>query len=176
MEGTLRLVEPSNLYKESFLKAIREYRQAGEAEYADAYALAETDFDSFLRRTEDASKGVNLPSGWVPFSMFWLVDQGDNVVGVIRIRHRLTPALENTGGHIGYEVPPSQRGKGYGNELLRLGLERARELGLRRVLLTCEPSHVRSRKTIERQGGKLLDQVVSLETGQPLCRYWIELA
>ncbi len=175
MEENLNLVEPSDKYKESFLKAIREYRQVGEFEYANAYALAETDFNLFLRKMENESKGINLPNGWIPFSTFWLIDEKENVVGIMRIRHRLTPSLEFSGGQMGYDVPPLFREKGYGNELLRLGLEKAHALGLRRVMVTCEPSNVRSRKIIERQGGKLLDEVISLETGLPCRRYWIDL-
>jgi predicted acetyltransferase len=169
------LVEPSNRYKASFLKAIAEYRQIGELQYAEVYALAETDFDAFLRRLENASKGIQLPKGWVPVSTFWLVDPEETVVGVMRIRHSLTPSLEVDGGHIGYDVPPSQRGRGYGNRLLELGLERARALELNRVLLTCEPSNLRSRKIIERLGGQLQDQVISPESGLTLCRYWVDL-
>ena len=72
-----------------------------------------------------------------------------------RLRPRLTPALEIQGGHIGYNVPPSVRRKGYGTQLLRLTLPKARAAGLSRVLLTVDSSNVASIRIIERNGGRV---------------------
>ena len=41
------------------------------------------------------------------------------------MRHYLTPALANGGGHIGYGIKKEFRGKGYASEGLRLTIEKA---------------------------------------------------
>lgn len=73
-----------------------------------------TDFNNY-------EKGINLPENYVPASYFWLV-RGNDFIGEISIRHRLTPALEKYGGHIGYKIRYSEWNKGYGTKMLVLAL------------------------------------------------------
>ena len=40
----------------------------------------------------DCENGTNLPEGYVSSTTFWIVD-GDDYVGTINLRHRLTPFL-----------------------------------------------------------------------------------
>jgi predicted acetyltransferase len=96
------------------------------------------------------------------------------VLGTARLRHRLNESLRNAGGHIGYDIRPSERRKGYGNAILAMVLPRARELGLRRVLLTCAADNVASARIIERNGG-VLESRGRLPDGRELLRYWIDL-
>jgi predicted acetyltransferase len=71
------------------------------------------------------------------------------------IRHTLNEALMKRGGHIAYGVRPTERGKGYANEILHLGLEKLDELGVDKALLTCDKSNLASVKTIQHNGGIL---------------------
>ena len=64
------------------------------------------------------------------------------------------PMPRHEGGHIGYDVRPSERGKGCGTRLLRLTLQKARELGLDDVLITADEANAASWKVIERNGGR----------------------
>jgi predicted acetyltransferase len=96
-------------------------------------------------------------------------------VGASRLRHALTPALEDIGGHIGYDIRPTERRKGYGTRLLALMLHKAKALGLARVFLTCDTENVASAKIIEKNGGVLASQSVSPRAGVLVSRYWIEL-
>jgi predicted acetyltransferase len=79
------------------------------------------------------------------------------------------------GGHIGYEIRPVKRRQGYGTEILRLGLEKARELGLRKVLVTSDEDNIGSRKIIEHNGG-IFENAIEIE-GDPVqkLRYWIDI-
>ena len=51
-------------------------------------------------------------------------------VGAINIRHYLSEKLLLDGGHIGDGVRPSERRKGYATEIIRLGLEECKKLGI----------------------------------------------
>ena len=72
--------------------------------------------------------------GWVSGSQYMLMHEGDpRILGMINFRHSLgDPAgyLARHGGHIGYGVRPSERGKGYATAMLRLCLDEARKRGL----------------------------------------------
>lgn len=83
---------------------------------------------------------------------FWILG-GDRIVASSRIRHELIPAFLLDGGHIGYEVRPSERRRGIGSEVLRRTLEKARHVGLRRVLLTTDTTNVGSIGVILANGG-----------------------
>jgi predicted acetyltransferase len=167
------LVEPSEQWESAFLAFRRELADAGEV-LGDPSRPPECDFAEFLARVRDWVRGINLPGGYVPESSYWLVSDEAEILGQINIRHRLTPALEDFGGHVGYHVRPSQRGKGYGTKMLALALDEARRLGLTRVLITCDPDNIASVRVIEKNGGVLASQSVA-HIGRLTSRYWIDL-
>jgi predicted acetyltransferase len=108
-------------------------------------------------------------------SYFLLQDQ-QTVVGVARLRTKLTSALALDGGHIGYDIVPCYRNLGYDTQLLRLTLQEARVLGLASVILTVEVSNIASIKIIERNGGKLSDEYISPKVNARMRRYLIDTA
>src|SRR5215207_11430063 len=73
---------------------------------------------TFLQRRVDRSEGRQLEPGWVPFTTYWLLNDAGAVVGISRLRHKLTDDLLYHGGHIGYYVRPSARGRRYGTSIL----------------------------------------------------------
>ena len=75
----------------------------------------------------------------------------------------------------GHAFGASQRRKGCGTRLLALILERARERGIRRALVTCLTDNLASARVIERNGGVCHDVIDSPPMGGPIRRYWIDL-
>ena len=146
----------------------RECESAGE----HRYALALRDFDTYLQKIDAARRGQDLPEGWVPSTEFWLEHRGQ-ILACARLRLALTPGLEHEGGHVGYDVRPSMRRRGYGTALLGLVLAEARARGIDRVRVTCDDDNVGSVKVIERNGGVLAGRGVSKESGKPVRQYWI---
>ena len=120
------------------------------------------------------ARGDDLPPGFVPALQFAAMDPSGELVGMIQLRLRLTEALLRTGGNIGYSVRPDCRRQGYAGLMLDGCLRRAAALGMRRVLITCSPSNLASRRTILSCGGQL-ENVLPSRSGQPVERYWIEL-
>jgi predicted acetyltransferase len=140
--------------------------------------------DSYLAGETEAAVEEGLPTGWlqaaaadfagfverrrtvreqwgVPVTELWFVD-GTTYLGTVVIRHRLTPALEREGGHIGYHVVPSHRRRGHATEMLAQALGVCRRLGLGQVLVTCAVDNLASRRVIEANGG-VLDRIVEGE-------------
>jgi predicted acetyltransferase len=133
----------------------------------DGHDMKWDDFPEYLRRQIDMSRGIGIdPYRYVPQTRYWLIVDG-RPVGIGKLRHRLNDYLLSVGGHIGYAIRPSERGKGYGNLILKELLNKAREQGITDVLITCREDNIRSRKVIEHNGGQL-DGIS--ENG---CRYWV---
>ena len=164
------LIEPSTELRTEFLTMAEEFAAEGD----ECYRYALEDFHAFVRRLKEFAEGVNLQPGRVRETTLWLA-QGRRVIGSGRIRHELTPELEYEGGHVGYDIRPSERRKGYGTLILALSLERARALALNRVLLTCDTDNIASARIIEKSGGRLSSQAVSRKNGKLISRYWIDL-
>ena len=103
--------------------------------YNSANGLSREAFCAWLTQQHEISQGIGLQEGWVPQAIYWLYDD-DQPVGMCKLRTRLTEALLNGGGNIGYAIAPFARGKGYGKEQLRLVLDEAKKAGLEKVLIT----------------------------------------
>lgn len=168
----VELIEPKADLKEQFLEMAAEWRLSGDDRYKDASA----DFESYVAKLKVQKVDKGLPADRVPQTTFWLVDEDNRIVGVSKLRHRLIPKLEERGGHIGYEIRPSERRKGYGMEILRLTLPKARQIGLSRVMVTCDDDNIGSVRIIEKSGGKKAGATAPNERGARHCQYWIDIS
>lgn len=148
----LKLVKPSKNYLKSFLKVIDDYKQ-DENHFGRGgidpliKAIEENTLDEYFQKLSDGEKGINLKPGYVPGTRFWLMDD-DEFIGSFDIRHRLTPNLEQIGGHIGVNIAPKYRGRYLSFIGIKMCLDKARKLGLKRVLMTCDVNNKASYKGI----------------------------
>ena len=102
----------------------------------------------------------------------------DEVIGMVNIRPDASnhPHLKRYGGHIGYSVKPSYRGKGIGSIMLRDTLDICRdEFKLDKVLVTCLKSNEASRRVILNNNGEYESDVFYEPENEELERYWISL-
>jgi predicted acetyltransferase len=168
----VKLLDPSKDKRDAFLRMAQDWLDHGN----DRYRLALEDFDAYLARAHRFRDAAQIPVGWVPGSEFWLDDNAREIVACVRLRFWLTPSLEVEGGHIGYDVRPSSRGRGFGTAALGLALTEAQHRGLERVRLTVDSDNLASIKIIERNGGVLSGEAISAKTGKPIKQYWIDLS
>lgn len=110
-----------------------------------------------------------------PGKTYFLIRKNDNkLIGMINIRHHLTPKMLVHGGHIGYGVRPSERRKGYNKINLYLGLIKAlEEFNLDKVMLDCDVKNLGSDKTIQALGGVLERTDIDDYDGALTNVYWI---
>lgn len=162
-----RLVAPSEKYWESYLTFRQESLRAGDRSFEGT-----PEKQAFFAGVERYAQGGDLPAGHVRQNRYWLV-RGREVIGQSQLRHALTDGLRREGGNIGYSIRPKEWRKGYGALLLSLTLQKAKELGLERVLLTTDPGNIGSQRIIEKNGGVL--DPTEFPDSKPKRRYWIEL-
>jgi predicted acetyltransferase len=167
----LFLARPSVVFQESFLAALKEFQAEGRDLHWD-YRETANHFGHFVQ--ELLNRRDYPRQGKVRESIFWLIND-QTFVGRLSLRHSLNGSLLQYGGHIGYEIRPSCRRQGFGKAILRLGLEEACEIGLRRVLVTCDDTNIASAKIIEANGGVLENTVLIYGHSIPTRRYWIDM-
>lgn len=132
-------------------------------------------FPELVKKLQDWSVGRQIKEGRVPCSTLFLVADDGKILGKVSFRHELNDYLRKIGGHIGYIIISDERGKGHGTLMLKLTLERAKALGLSRVLVTCDQSNIASAKVIENNGGVFESLAYENENSEPTRRYWITL-
>jgi len=171
------LIEPAPQYKESFLEGLYEFQGEGRMLNYDPQRI-QKDFNTFLRHIQIYKDRNKISPNLVPTTEYWLIEGDEHsgiYLGTFSLRHELNDMFMRFGGHIGYQVRPSQRLRGYGKELLRLGLQKARQFGFTRVLVTCDENNISSQKVIEYNGGQFESSVYIEGSSVQKLRYWIDL-
>lgn len=92
----------------------------------------------------------------------------------IKKDHINHPILGTWGGHCGYSVRPSERGKGYAIEMLRLNVKNAKKRGSEKMLVTCDSDNTASEKTILANSG-VFESTINVD-GTEMKRYWINVS
>ncbi len=170
----MRLLRFDEIDELDYLIYIKEWEDSGEKIVPMASARAEVSFDDFLKRMRERETDEIREKGLVPATLYFLVDEKNKICGALDIRHELNEYLEKFGGHIGYGIAPSERKKGYGKIQLKLGLEKAKKIGLKKVLITCDDNNIGSAKTIEACGGIYNDTLADAEANR-IKRYFVEV-
>ena len=174
----VKLVRPSEDYADAIWDFRQEILAADDvSKFAGCSALLDsTDAHGWIQKVTVLSDPATCPDDLIPSDSYLAIRPSDDrLVGTIDLRHSIDhPVLGTWGGQIGYEVRPSERRKGYASQMLGQVLDRARELGLDKVLITCHRGNIASQKTIERVGG-VFDSLYAKEDGTIVKRYWVAL-
>ena len=149
----IRLVRPALEHKEKALAYRQEHFDHGENIINGSELLDKTEcYEEWLQSIKNNENTETVSSDWVVTDTFFAVDEQDEIVGIIDLRHTLNEFLKDF-GNSGYSVRPSQRKKGYATQMLKLILEVAREAGLTELHLSVEKDNIPSIKTIIKNGG-----------------------
>jgi len=159
---------------EEFEEMLGEFRAAGETEvYRGHQAIAWKGYAAFYDLISRMKLGRYPTADIVPMDSYFIESDG-RILGELYIRRRLSPRLEKIGGHVGYKVRPSERNRGIATAALKLALERLREMGVERALVTCNNTNFASARVIEKCGGVRFDDAET-DRGTER-RYWVPTA
>lgn len=140
-------------------KRIYEYNQEYMRVYPDFIPfMTEENFEEVLKDVQDKKLGIN--NNGIK-EIFYFAIENDKIIGFGSIR--LNPEIDNNvlleSGHITYGVIPCKRKKGYGSYICRLLLNKAKELGLNSVIITCNENNTGSAKIIEKNNGEYIETI-----------------
>ena len=165
----MELRRPRLADKETVLEMMAEFEQTQSAHDGGFWDAENFVYEEWLESNQNHEMGINLPEGWEPDIQLVAFSRDRQAVGFLNLRLRLSDFLLEEGGHIGYSIRPSERGKGYAKESLRQGLQVAKGKNIKRALVTCSTENPASRAVILANGGVYEDVRNGTE------RYWIDL-
>ncbi len=159
-ENNLILVFPEKLDKEDWLKYVEEFKESNPESSPLDFRLG-MDFEDWLKQKQEEQHGKNLQEGRVPSTVLLLKRMGeDRILGHVSIRHNINNKfLEEVGGHIGYGIRPSERGKGLATQMLQLALDECKKMGITNAMITCKKANLASAKVIGANGGVKRDEI-----------------
>jgi predicted acetyltransferase len=175
----IKLIRPTKEYEQEVFAFKQDMIDAGDSTLNGCGSLDRYDtFEAWIAHIDSYKNRdkIATDSGYVEGSQWLLVDdEAKRILGMANIRHYLNDHLLREGGHIGYSIRPSERGKGYGRLQLKLSLNVLKDLGVTEALITCDDDNVASYRTIESCGGILENKLVVEGQKTAVRRYWITL-
>lgn len=172
----VELIIPSIKFKDQILDYKKEFEENQESIDGSSDLDLYNSFEEWYQNMNNLLRGQNLSAGVVPATTYLAVvkeNENSKVVGMITIRHRLNPALIVYGGHVGYSVRNSERGKGYGTQMLKEALRICQDMRLNNILLTCIKGNLASEKIIKSNGGFFERELPYNDTS--VKQYWINV-
>jgi predicted acetyltransferase len=155
-----------------FAEMLDEFRAAGELDvYKGDFIVAWDGYSALYSLVSQMKHGGYPRPEYVPMDSYFIEAEG-RILGEIYIRHRLTPHLEQIGGHVGYKVRPSCRNRGVATAALQLALRKLGEMGIEKALVTCNSTNLVSARVIEKCGGVRIEDSLLPEGKER--RYWLE--
>ena len=133
------------------------------------------DFKDFLLDLEKSKNIKDIKPHLVNQTTYMMFDENKRVLGWENIRNELDDNLLKHGGHIGALIRPSERKKGYATLMISLALEKCKELGIDKVLITCREENIGSKKAIEKNGGEYENSYYDEQNNFTYRRYWINI-
>lgn len=152
MLNVLKLVEPSLEYADqisSFRQEIID-KETSEDWFAGCLGLDRSenpsDWIELCQIRQDPVKCKELRHS-VQSITYLAIRKSDNyLIGVIDLRYDNAHPLIEEWGNCGYSVRPSEQGKGYGTEMLKLLREKAEEFNLDNLLILCDVNNPASER------------------------------
>jgi len=154
--------------KTTILEMLADFEATG-SRHDGFFGGADFAYEDWLGTIQLAEAGLGLAGGFVQYNQLVAFTADGQAVGFLNLRLLLNDHLLQEGGHIGYSIRPSARGKGLAKEQLRQGLQVAKSKNIKRALVTCDRDNAASRGVILANGGVLED----IRGGKE--RYWIDI-
>lgn len=178
----MKLREPRIEDKEEIIKMYKEYMSNELIPGIDRFEgirdfekLDKMNYEEWLDDLEKNKYEKNLPNDYSPHTLYLALNAENQLVGAIGLRWKQVPILMTFGGLIGYSIRPSQRGKGYASEMLKLAVENFANTDIENVLITCKDFNIASKKVIEKNGGIFENVYNNIDDGYNYLRYWIKI-
>lgn len=165
------LIRPDWQDADSVMQMVQEWRACGGRMNPRLLRSLQGDYADWMKILQNSDRKSDT-GNTVPQTFYLLKSKENEILGAAALRHELNETNICSGGHVAYGIRPACRGNGYGNQILKLALDKLREMQIIKVLVTCDFDNYASQKIILHNGGILENQMMNDE-GILENRYWI---
>lgn len=156
----MKLVFPSKRHEQQAIEYIQEFYDFQSEIYGAGSLqlfLKEGTYDGWLEKLIADLDIANISAGKVPAITYFYMNSSDadRIIGMINIRLTVNDFLRKEGGHIGYSIRPTERGRSYGTNMLKMALAACKTIDLREIIITCDKNNAASAKVAKNNGGVL---------------------
>lgn len=174
----MKFVFPNLLYKEKAIQFINEFYEYNSdingSGALDGY-LENSTYEEWIKKVYADIDIANIQNPRVPaLTYFYVREEDDKIIGMINIRLALNDFLRKEGGHIGYCIRPTERGKHYATDMLNGALKVCDTLGINEVIITCDKSNSASANVIKNCNGELVEEFYSDTFNEDIQKYIIK--
>lgn len=164
---SLKLEIPNETHQREYERVMDKWEALEDGIQPELMRRGHTPYNKWLEYCEDDRTIASMLSTHVPATLFFLVNEKQEILGGIVVNHADTKR-----GHLHAGIAPWHRGKGYGTTMLTLALKECQRKGIRHVHI-CPNSTKAAIRVILKNGGYLLDEFV--EDGSRFKRYEIDI-
>ncbi|GEM_PF-2583173 len=168
-----RLVKPTIFYKKKYYEYLKQW---GSETIAPVVSdLRGRRFETLLKELYELENEVTLPEGYYPDANYLFINEQDEIIGFLNIRHHLSKMLLNVRGNISYGIKPSHRTIEITEQLLELALIEAKDMGIKRIKFVCDKTDNGLCDHILSIGGSFDSEDYNEVDRHYIQRYWINL-
>lgn len=167
--------------KTEILKIYNEYINAEPIEGIDTFEgirnfehLQNMNFEEWYQELQNNKNKEKLPKEYSTQTTYLVIEE-NKIIGILNARWEKVSVLMLFGGLIGYSIRPKYRGKGYANEMLKLGIDKFKEKGINEILISCKDFNIASKKVIEKNGGIFVREYYNNDEGYNYLIYNIKI-
>lgn len=167
------LIKPTIFYKKKYLEYLKEWKE--EPIIPVVSDLRGRRFETLLKELYQIEHEIHVRRGYYPDSSYLVIDDQDDIIGFVNIRHYLNDTLLNARGHISFGIKPSKRSIETSKAILELSVTEARQMGIKNLKLVCVKTDDDMCEFIENIGGKLESEGYNDIDHYSIKRYLINL-
>lgn len=163
----LQLIEPGAAHEKAYMAAMDRW-EALERVQPELLGRDGADYAQVLKWCAKYKTEPGMLSTGVACTLYFLINSAGEVLGGMVINHANTHR-----GHLHAGIVPWRRGEGFGTQMLKLALEKCREMGFEYVEIVPHKGNEGAVQTIIRNGGRLIEEF--FEDGRWSQRYRIDM-
>ncbi len=157
---------------------VKEYYDSFDKDY-NSFREKRSDIncDTIFRISESREDYFRILILGINPNLYYLIDEDnpDYIIGFGNINENDYHIRGLNNGNIAYGIRPNERNKGYGNAILKLLLEKCKEMGMKEVCVSCLKNNISSKNIIIKNGGKLDKEFFDDTSEEYGLKFWIEL-
>lgn len=145
---------PDSTHKAEYERVMDKWEKSGEKIQPSLMRRGAADYEKWLEYCEDDRTKGSMLADNVPCTLYFALNEQNEIVGAIEINH-----YDTTLGHIHFGIVPWHRGKGYGTAMLASALKECKKMGMSKVhICPSNKENTACIHTVQKNGGRLIGE------------------